>query len=216
MKKYLLSAFLVTAALTSCNKNYNTPTPTSGKIGTDTTVTIGGEVYPIIQIGSQSWTAVNYRGPGGRFNTGTGQQNLMQGKLYTPLEATQISIPTGWRIPTYGDILTLLITRGATKNSDGTYSSGLPVAHSLMSTSGWSEGGGNNYSKFNALSTGFYHLGVFYGSGNGASFLHSLVAGSAPDQGFMIGPGPNGQPLIFFGLGLDDSDACSIRFVKDN
>jgi hypothetical protein len=85
-----------------------------------------------------------------------------------------------------------------------------------MSTTGWSEGGGNNYSRFNALATGFYHLNVFYGSGNGASFLHSLTMNAEPDRAFTIGPGPTGQPFIYLGLILIDGDACSLRFVKDN
>ena len=216
MKKILLLVAGAIAVFTSCTQKNNDPTPASGKIGTDTAVTIMGISYPVVQIGSQSWTSVNYRGPGGIYNTGSGNQDVLQGKLYTPLEATQITLPTGWRIPTYGDYLALLISRGATKNDDGTYSASLPVAQSLMSTTGWSEGGGNNYSRFNALPTGFYHLDVFYGSGNGASFLHSLTAGSSPDLAFTIGPGPTGQPFIYLGLVLIDGDACSIRFVKDN
>jgi len=217
MRKILLLMVASIAILSSCNQKYNDPNPSgSGKVGTDTAVTIMGTVYPVIQVKSQSWTSVNYRGPGGIFNTGTGSQDIMQGKLYTPLEATQITLPAGWRIPTYDDYLTLLINRGATKNSDGSYSAGLPVAQSLMATSGWSEGGGNNYSNFNAMPTGFYHLGVFYGSGNGASFLHCLTEGSAPDLALTIGPGPSGQPFIYLGLVLIDGDACSLRFVKNN
>jgi uncharacterized protein (TIGR02145 family) len=215
MKKILLLVIIATIALSSCKQKYDDPKPTSGNVGTDTAVTIEGTVYPVVQIGSQSWTAENYRGPGGIFNTGV-QQSVLNGKLYTPQEAMQITLPTGWHIPTYDDYLTLLVYRGAVKNSDGSYSLGINVAHSLMSETGWSEGGGNNYSKFNALPSGFYHLEHFFGSGNGASFLHSSTLGYPPDKGFLIGPGPDGQPLIFLGLSLLDGDSCSIRFVKNN
>lgn len=214
MRKILLLAIAAIATLSACKKN--TESTPANKTGAESEIVIARESYPTVQIGSQSWTALNYAGPGGVYNTGIAGMGTRFGKLYTPLEASQIVLPAGWRIPTYGDYLNLLIARGATKNDDGSYSAGVPVAQSLMAETGWSEGGGNNYSKFNALATGFYHLNNFYGTGNGASFLHSLIKGTPPDQGFMIGPGPNGQPLIFLGIYLNDDDACSVRFVKDN
>ena len=217
MRKLSFITLLISVALfTSCKQPYGDPQPITVKTGTDTSVTISGVAYPVVQIGSQSWTSVNYNGPGGIFNTGNVVQNLFDGKLYTPLEASQIVVPTGWRIPTYDDYLTLLITRGATKNSDGSYSAKLYVAESLMDNTGWSEGDGNNYSKFKALPTGFYHLNQYYGTGNGASFLLSYAAGTAPDQAFTIGPGPDGKPFIYLGVALLDEDRCSIRFVKNN
>ncbi|MBS1525456.1 MAG: hypothetical protein JST19_07395 [Bacteroidetes bacterium] len=214
MKKLTLLLIAVAIGLLSCTKKGVDPAPVNS--ATDTVVTIGGGAYPVVRIGSQSWTAVNYTGPGGVFNSGNPLETPLDGKLYTPAEAAQINLPAGWHIPTYNDYLNLLIARGATKESDGTYTAGLNVAQSLMAESGWSEGGGNNYSKFNALPTGFYHLDVFYGSGNGASFLHSLTAGTPPDEAFTIGPGPDGQPFIYLGLTLIDGDRCSIRFVKNN
>jgi uncharacterized protein (TIGR02145 family) len=218
MRKLLFLVIITAAALLSYTKQDISPTPkVSGKSGIDTAVTIAGDVYPVVQIGSQSWTSVNYRGPGGIYNTGYNEEGgLMHGKLYAPPEASQIVLPTGWRIPSHDDYLALLIVRGATKNSDGSYSVTLAVAESLMSKSGWEERGGNNYSGFSALPTGFYHLSSYFGTGNGASFLHTLVVGSAPDQAFMIGRGPTGQPLILLGISLFDDDRCSVRFVKDN
>jgi len=212
-----LSYFVLTCitVLMSCSRK-NDPGPTLNNISKDTSVTISGIAYPVVQIGSQSWTSVNYNGPDGLFNTGNAVQSLRNGKLYTPSEASQITLPTGWHIPTYDDYLSLLITRGATKNSDGSYSANLAVAQSLMDESNWSEGGGNNYSKFTALPTGFYHLGQLYGTGNGASFLLSALPGTPPDQAFTIGPGANGQPFIYLGVILLDEDRCSIRFVKNN
>jgi uncharacterized protein (TIGR02145 family) len=215
MKK--LSYFALTCAtiMISC-KQKNDPVPSLGNTKTDTAVTISGATYPVVQIGSQSWTSVNYNGPDGLFNTGYFLRNAQNGKLYTPLEASKITLPAGWHIPTYDDYLTLIVTRGATKNSDGSYSANIAVAHSLMDETGWSEGGGNNYSKFTALPTGFYHLGETYGTGNGASFLLSALPGTPPDQAFTIGPGANGQPFIYLGVILLDEDRCAIRFVKDN
>ena len=214
MRKVLLLMVATTVVWSSCKK-HDAITPLN-PANADSVVTIMGTTYPVVKIGSQSWTAINYSGPGGIYNTGSGELSTLNGKLYTPQEAHQIVLPAGWRIPTYNDYLTLLITRGAIKNDDGSYSAGLVVAHSLMSATGWAEGGGNNYSYFNALPTGFYHLQAFVGSGNGASFLHSTTVGAEPDQGFMIGPGIDGQPMIFLGIYLVDGDACSLRFVKDN
>ena len=216
MKKVFTLVIIVVVAFLSCSKKNNDPIPVNLKPA-DSTVTIAGDVYLVVKIGTQIWTAANYRGPGGIFNTGyMDRYNVQHGKLYTPQEATQVVLPSGWRIPTYDDYLTMLITRGAKQNSDGSYSATLAVAQSLMATSGWEEGGGNNYSGFTALPTGFYHLDNFYGTGNGASFLHSALAGTSPDLGFTIGPGPNGKPFIYLGIVLLDEDRCSLRFVKDN
>jgi uncharacterized protein (TIGR02145 family) len=216
MKKVFTLVIIVILAFFSCSKKNNDPAPVGLK-NADSTVTISGDVYPVVKIGNQSWTSVNYHGPGGIFNTGfTSGDNLAHGKLYTADDAMQVVLPSGWRIPTYDDYLTLLIARGATQNNDGSYSAGLTVTHSLMTETGWSEGGGNNYSGFSALPTGFYHLDTFYGTGNGASFLHSAILGAPPHLGFTIGPGPTGQPFIYLGVVLLDEDRCSLRFVKDN
>jgi uncharacterized protein (TIGR02145 family) len=216
MKKVFTLVIIAITVLTSCSKKNNDPIPTNLK-SADSTVTIAGDVYPVVQIGSQKWTSVNYRGPGGIFNTGfMGSDAFLHGKLYTAEEAVQVVLPAGWRIPTYDDYLAMLITRGAKQNSDGSYSANLAVTQSLITNSGWEEGGGNNYSGFSALPTGFYHLDTFYGTGNGASFLHSITPGAPPDFGFTIGPGPNGQPFIYLGVVLLDGDRCSLRFVKGN
>jgi len=214
MKKVFTLVIIAAIAFLSCSKKNNDPIPVNFSLG-DSTVTIAGDVYPVIKIGPQMWTSINYHGPGGIFNTGyLDRYNVQHGKLYTPLEAAQIALPAGWRIPTYDDYLNLLISRGAIQNSDGSYSATLAVAQSLMATSGWQEGGGNNHSGFTALPTGFYHLDNFYGTGNGASFLHSSIAGTPPDRGFTIGPGPDGKPFIYLGIVLLDEDRCSVRFIK--
>ena len=216
MKKLFTLVIVVTTAFSACSKKNNEPIPLNLK-SSDSTVTIAGDVYPVVKIGTQTWTSVNYRGPGGIFNTGyLDGYNVQHGKLYTPQEASQITLPAGWRLPTYDDYLNLMITRGARQNSDGSYSATLAVAQSLMATFGWDEGGGNNYSGFTALPTGFYHLNNFYGTGNGASFLHSSIEGTPPDLGFTIGPGPDGKPFIYLGIVLLDEDRCSVRFVKGN
>jgi uncharacterized protein (TIGR02145 family) len=216
MKKLpILFAFFAVVVL-SCTKKNDNPSPNNTINSADTTVTIEGTAYPVVRIGMQSWTTVNYNGPGGVFNTGNVLETVLDGKLYTSDEASQITLPKGWRIPTYNDFQNLLIARGATKNSDGSYSTGLSVIQSLMAQTGWAEGGGNNYSKFNALATGFWHLDTFYGTGNGAAFLHSAYSGTPPDNAFTIGPGADGQLFSDLGLTLLDDDRCSIRFVKDD
>jgi len=216
MKKVFTLVIIAIVVFFSCSKKNNDPIPLNLK-SADSTVIIAGDIYPVVKIGTQTWTSVNYRGPGGIFNTGyLDNYSVQHGKLYTPQEASQIALPAKWRLPTYDDYLTMLIARGAKQNSDGSYSATLAVTQSLMATFGWDEGGGNNYSGFTALPTGFYHLNVFYGTGNGASFLHSAIEGTPPDLGFTIGPGPSGQPFVYLGVVLLDEDRCSVRFVKDN
>jgi uncharacterized protein (TIGR02145 family) len=219
MKKLFPLVIITIIAFASCKKNGNEPRPAGpGTSAADTnSVMVSGTAYPTVHIGGKTWTSLNYNGPGGLYNTAYAEWGgEIHGKLYTPEEAAQIVLPAGWRIPTSKDYLSLLIARGATLNSDSTYSTSLAVVQSLMTPTGWQESGGNNYSGFSAVPTGFYHQETFYGTGNGASFLHSITPGAEPDLAFTIGPGLNGQPLIFLELYLVEGDRCSLRFVKDN
>src|SRR5882757_7156132 len=135
MKKVFTLVLIAVTALLSCSKKNNEPAPVNLK-SADSTVTVAGEVYPVVKIGSQKWTSVNYRGPGGIFNTGfLSGDNVMHGKLYTTEEAGQSVLPAGWTIPTYDDYLAMLITKGAKQNSDGSYSADLAVAQSLITSS---------------------------------------------------------------------------------
>jgi hypothetical protein len=105
MKKVFTLVIIATVVLLSCSKKNNDPIPLNLK-SADSTVTIGGDVYPVVKIGTQTWTSVNYRGPGGIFNTGyMDTYNVQHGKLYTPQEANQIILPAKWRLPTYDDYL---------------------------------------------------------------------------------------------------------------
>ncbi|MGZ3751571.1 MAG: hypothetical protein ACXVAU_09875, partial [Mucilaginibacter sp.] len=91
MRKLLFLVIIANAGFLSCTK---VPLDTSLGLrkGTDTAVTISGVVYPVVQIGSQSWTSVNYRGPGGIYNIDyIEKDSLAHGKLYTPLEGSQIT-----------------------------------------------------------------------------------------------------------------------------
>jgi len=111
MKKLLFLAFVIGTTLSSCSKKSN-PKPTN-------TVTINGASYATVSIGTQTWTSVNYNGPGGTINTSLNE--AIYGKYYTIAEMQAISLPTGWRVPTEADFVTLLKSQGnVTQQSDGT------------------------------------------------------------------------------------------------
>ena len=94
-----LSVILIISA-SGCSKKNETKAPAN-------TVSIGGDNYNTIVIGTQTWTATNYNGPGGLVG------------LYTIAQATAISLPAGWRLPAKNDFDNLLKLAGGTQDSYG-------------------------------------------------------------------------------------------------
>src|SRR3990170_7087933 len=79
----------------SCDRDNDEPTPDAG-------VKIEGKNYPIVVIGTQTWTAVNYDGPGGvPYDENNSKPEY--GKYYSKSELTSIALPEGWRIPNQQD-----------------------------------------------------------------------------------------------------------------
>ncbi|HEY0244146.1 MAG TPA: hypothetical protein VGC01_01170, partial [Mucilaginibacter sp.] len=94
--------------LSACSKK-NTPAP-----NTETgTVVINGINYPTITIGSQTWTSTNYYGSGGSLPA----YNVLYGNYYTLAQASAITLPAGWHIPSRADYDTLLSNFTTIKNS---------------------------------------------------------------------------------------------------
>jgi uncharacterized protein (TIGR02145 family) len=219
MKKLLFAVIIAGTVFLSCKKQ-ELILATTNIIhkGTDTAVTISGTVYPVVQIGSQSWTSVNYRGPGGIYNNlYVETDSLGHGKLYTPRDGSRIVLPIGWHVPTLNDFITFMQALGATQGSDGNYSLTQSQIHTMMAKKGWTQGGGTNACGFNILPMGFYSPPDFYGTYNSASFLESsAISGLPEDLAFMIGPGATGNLLIFPSVAILDNSRCSIRFGKNN
>jgi len=221
MKKFLFLALITGATLSSCSKKSN---PTAQSTGT---VTINGTTYATVSIGTQSWTSVNYNGTGGVNYNSSSTNNPTYGKLYLISEATAISLPSGWRLPTLADASKLLVYMGATGN-DGTGVEGdATVAIKLKSNSAWTLTQGNNSSGFNAYPAGdAYNNGTSEFIGEFAEFWTSSVD-SGNDQ-YILGISDDAEPdtnppLIDNYAYIDyipaitlSASRLSIRFVKDN
>src|ERR1700742_3793344 len=103
MKQLILIFLLAIGSFYSCSKK------SDNQPGSANTVIIENTSYRTVSIGSQTWTAVNYNGPGGT-NYDTDPNNPAYGKLYTFAEAQAITLPPGWRLPTKDDFTKLFIT----------------------------------------------------------------------------------------------------------
>ncbi len=208
MKKFLFLAFLVTLLFNACSKkNNNQPKQPAN------TVTINGTIYSTVVIGSQTWTSVNYNGPGGE-NYNNGANNPTYGKLYTYPEADAIVLPTGWRVPTETDFNNLLAATGAT-NLGGSYLASGNQSYKLMSKTDWTIVNGTDSLGFNAEPGGYFRNGdQFYGLGTLAIFLSTtpyFVNGTFP---FILAIQPDASQVTS-GIALT-TDRGSVRFVKDN
>lgn len=199
VKKAVRSIAAAVLVLASCTTG-NEPVPITGSIS------VNGTAYPTITIGSQTWTTVNYTGGDGIPYAGS--------KLYTIAQATAITLPSGWHLPTESDLSTLMESArgdvtlyGFVLNSNGDIE---PLA--LMSIPGW---GGSNSLGFNALPTGYctnpgHILG---GSGTNAVFWSSSYYNKKPEV-LAIQKAGLMEPLIWI-QSWDETYYASIRFVKN-
>ncbi len=197
MRKLICLSLILIISVSACSKKNETKTPTN-------TISIGGDNYNTIVIGTQTWTATNYNGTGG------------VGGFYTFAQATAINLPAGWRLPTQKDFNNLLKLAGGTLDSYGNVDNANALA--LMSATGWSGGNGTNSLGFNALSIGYgiYPGPAYVGSGIYAAFWSSsfLVAGEPFD--LIIQHIDSYPASVVLDNGLNPDDYASIRFVKDN
>jgi uncharacterized protein (TIGR02145 family) len=219
MKLLFLSALLAVLFLNACSKK-GSPTPAPTKSGR---VIINGSPYPTIIIGSQTWTSFDYVGGTGSLPT----SDPTYGNYYTLAQAMQITLPTGWRIPTRTDYNNLLANFTSTKNAAGDYVGDITTAMALADTAHFhSLGTPNNSSGFSAYPGGDYDLtnnvfndqliaGTFLTSSTGTqnssavSYIFSItsdgVAIGLTSTGYYSGIDYNANPYAY-----------SLRFVKDN
>ncbi|WP_028980021.1 FISUMP domain-containing protein [Sporocytophaga myxococcoides] len=115
-------------------------------------VEINGEQYPIVTIGNQTWTAGNYKGPGG-----IPYDNLNSrpeyGKYYSFEELQNITIPVGWKIPTTEDFIELAESQGVVFSGQNAIKQ--DAIKNLVSQTRWLNINGNNKSGFNAYPGGY-------------------------------------------------------------
>lgn len=150
MKQQIFLLMLsASVAFTSCRKNNSNPEDPN-------TVEISGTKYATVKIGTQTWTSVNYNGPGGvNYNDGANDPTL--GKLYSFQEVKEISgLPSGWRVPSEADLKKLLAIVGAEMDGDDIFTDS-DASKKLMSTMGWTNTGlsGTNTTGLNLMPTGY-------------------------------------------------------------
>lgn len=140
-------AILLTLISASCkNKQDNQPDPQVAS------VLIQAKHYPVVAIGDQLWTTLNYSGPGG-VGYKTGSEHPEYGRYYTFAEVKTIALPDGWRLPTMQDYLTLaqhqgiIFTNGRATDQD--------AIKKLASITNWRSIAGTNASGFNAYPAGY-------------------------------------------------------------
>jgi uncharacterized protein (TIGR02145 family) len=218
MKKLTTLIFLSAVTIISCSKKTETPT----KSTINTSVTIKDSV----KIGTQIWSAVNYNGDGGVNYSGS-TNDPTYGKLYTIAEATTLTLPKGWRIPTTDDFNKLMATEGATtKDVNGYYVTSIDVAVKLMSKTGWDLTQGSNSSGFNAYPGGYYNEENTPGKnvlkGSAAAFITTskLLGVSGMQANFYIYETQMPNYILIASVFSDQvggvSDRGSLRFVRDN
>jgi len=195
MRKLIYISLVVIISAGACSKKNETTVKTPAN-----TVSIGSVNYNTVVIGTQTWTATNYNGPGAI------------GGFYTIAQATAINLPAGWRLPTQNDFTNLLKSAGATLGNY--YDDANPLE--LMSITGWSVVNGTNSLGFNAMPLGFaVSPGPTYiNSGTNAVFWSSSLL--VPGEPIVLIINIPSNPGDVYLDKLITSDYASIRFVKDN
>ena len=208
MKKIFLVHVIALITLAGCSKKGNSPAPVP------TSVVIAGTTYPIVTIGSQTFTAINYNGPGGENFNNSDTNVPADGKLYTMAEAQAITLPAGWRLPVAADYNKMLKDLGGTFFSNSTnYTVPESVALQLMSTTGWNQTQGNNQLGFNARPVGYFFV-QFAGAGDYAFFLCNTPQTGGNNEPLSLEVTPGQTAVYPFVIGTVAK--WTVRFVKDN
>ena len=207
MKKILLLIYISFSLAGCSNKN--------GAAKPEYAVTINGQNYPTVVIGSQTWTSVNYNGPGGVNYNNSANNDPVYGKLYSYSEAKAISPPLGWRLPTQSDFSTLFITLGVSPDNQNYFVLPDSTGRKLMSTTTWANGTGNNMTGFNAVGSGFVVNGNFSNLGHITNILTSSKFSDGENISFEIYEYGNSVISDLNSVIPNDSDRGSVRFVKN-
>lgn len=170
--RYFTSEFLLVSVLmlmiASCNKD-ETDNPTNNtsnntyEICGDTIFVDqrDGQVYNIVQIGSQCWFAenLNYKIDSSWCYSDITSNCTSWGRLYKWNKALS-ACPNGWHLPTYGEWDELIDYLGGAKEAED----------KLKSTSGNWTGVPTNTSGFSALRTGYRYKDGSYSPGGSADW----------------------------------------------
>ena len=215
MKNFtFLIAFLCLFAF-SCVKTSVTPS------SSPTYIVVNNDTLTTTLIGTQTWTSVNYNGPGGTNYNNSNINVPLAGKLYTWQETQAItsSLPAGWRIPTQADAIKLIINSGGFADTQFSYGAfGDPtVAAKLKSKTGWTSEG-NNITNFNALPVGEQDANIYQQAFQVAEFWTSTSRDSNDQYTLHITDfnGGDNVSVDYIPIAVYGTYALSVRFVKDN
>ncbi|WP_295668552.1 hypothetical protein [uncultured Mucilaginibacter sp.] len=201
--KYCLILLYCCAVLQGCKK---TPAPYQPPFNAYGKITVGGNDYRTVVIGSQTWTVDNFQGMGGFVYPSAGQP---MGAWYPQYVALyDIVLPPFWRVPTVADFNKLTANVSKKADAAGNYTAGAEVA-TLVNTL-----------HFLNTPTGFYYYqtGVAYKfDTNSAYYLTSDVnfSGSNGYNNYAYKLNSTGAGIVL----LDSAGmvTCALlRFVKDN
>ncbi len=155
----------------------------------------------------RSWTARNYRGPGG-VPYRSDEDRFEYGRYYTYPELVAIPLPTGWRIPTMEDYKALARSQGVVFAGDVADSQ--EAVGRLASTTLWLNVQGTNESGFNAYPAGYCFVGQDPIPGDIAEFWAEGAIS------FSILESASNRPhRIAFYESSEQAYRFNVRFVKD-
>ena len=210
MKRFAHLILIAFLTATSCSKK--------GGPELDSIV-IGSTKYLTVKVGTQTWTAVNYNGPGGVNYGGSNTNDPTYGKLYTHAEAAAVVLPAGWHVPSMDDYNQLFISAGGIAINQTTEESP-QVTVTLMSKATWSLDGGTDITGWNATAGGLYVEAdppSYFDKGNRATFLtSSYLPNNVRAANVYFNGGGSDSTIGVGGFASDDTGRGSVRFVKDN
>jgi len=211
-KEHLLILLFFIFSTISCGKKTDT------KPKDVSVVNINGTNYATVKIGTQTWTAVNYNGPGGENYNRNLDNDPVTGKFYSLTQAMAITLPAGWRLPTREDADKLLLFLGAVKDINNNVQGDSTISTKLRSKSGWSLTQGTNDSGFNAYPVGLAY-NAYEGIGTDTTFWTASVGPFSFVQYTLRITNDRGPSLKFATVeyrNYINSCRFSVRFVKDN
>jgi len=182
-----------------------------------TSIVINGVSYPVVVIGSKTWMAADYQGPGAEEHPVPALNATAF--LYNYRQAAAIAPPRGWRRPSAADYSQMLQYIGGGPDGQGFNYVTDSVLQKLVVPTGLPGLSGNNATHFSAIPVGF-HLITFPGYSDATDrvgYWTSTSNGHFQYSLLLEAVETNNTWSLYGGLsnGLT-SDALCIRFVKDN
>ena len=159
MKRSIYLFLILAVFISSCKKDKDDePKEPPAETVTDA----NGNVYNTVVIGGKTWMASNIKVdvPGSYIYDNNSSNLSAYGRLYT-WSAAKTACPSGWRLPTQAELVTMSQSAGGNQVSGGKMKNSGTTYWQTPNT------GGDNSTGFNALPGGYRNSsdGVFFGKG---------------------------------------------------